>query len=382
MRLMLVCNDLPYFTAHRLHVARAALRAGHRVEVLGPEQSMPPAMQAAINEGMVFTPLPLVRSRMAPLADLRTVWQLARALGRADVVQAITIKPVLFAGLALHLRRLAGRRLPRLVATIPGLGTVFSAAACAGLKGRLRRRLVERLYRLAIALPDAQFTFETAADRDVFVQHLGLDIACAHVMRGTGVDMQAFAPSPPRTGLFTVLFAGRLLHGKGIDVVLDAASCTAPERISWAIAGWRDDTPMALGEAEIAALAAHPSIRFLGHVADMPALLRSVDALALPSSYPEGIPRALIEAAASGIPAIASDFAGARAVIEDGVTGLILPQTTGAALAQAAGALAALPDRGAAMGQAARAHVEQGGFAEGDVQQAFLRIFTAGASQP
>jgi glycosyltransferase involved in cell wall biosynthesis len=60
----------------------------------------------------------------------------------------------------------------------------------------------------------------------------------------------------------------------------------------------------------------------------MPRLLRECDVVCLPTRYGEGIPRILIEAAATGLASIVSNHPGCREVVEDGVTGRILPATS------------------------------------------------------
>jgi glycosyltransferase involved in cell wall biosynthesis len=57
----------------------------------------------------------------------------------------------------------------------------------------------------------------------------------------------------------------------------------------------------------------------------MPDLLRECDIVCLPTRYGEGIPRILIEAAATGLASIASDHPGCREAVEDGITGEIVP---------------------------------------------------------
>jgi glycosyltransferase involved in cell wall biosynthesis len=111
-------------------------------------------------------------------------------------------------------------------------------------------------------------------------------------------------------------------------------------------------------EAELRALARELAVdaRFLGRVDDMPALMNAADALVL-SSVVEGLPMALIEAAASGLPAVATGAGGVREAILDGHTGFITPPGDTAALAEAMARLAALPPQERTrMGMAARAH--------------------------
>jgi glycosyltransferase involved in cell wall biosynthesis len=69
-------------------------------------------------------------------------------------------------------------------------------------------------------------------------------------------------------------------------------------------------------------------INFVGHVEAMPDLLRECDIVCLPTWYGEGMPRILIEAAATGLASIVSDHPGCREVVENGVTGQILMATS------------------------------------------------------
>lgn len=102
-------------------------------------------------------------------------------------------------------------------------------------------------------------------------------------------------------------------------------------------------------------------IAFLGHHADMPGLLGS-QALYVLSTHFEGMPLALVEAMAAGCACIASDVIGVRGVIEHGVTGLLVPEGSAAALADAIAQLLHEPALAARLGQAAheRALAEHG----------------------
>jgi glycosyltransferase involved in cell wall biosynthesis len=94
-------------------------------------------------------------------------------------------------------------------------------------------------------------------------------------------------------------------------------------------------------------------ITYLGHVEDMPALLRGVDVVVLPS-YREGVPRSLLEAAACGLPIIASDVPGCREVVKHGVNGLLVPPRDAVALACAIRHLQQDPETRRRMGAAGR----------------------------
>src|SRR5207302_5576264 len=74
---------------------------------------------------------------------------------------------------------------------------------------------------------------------------------------------------------------------------------------------------------------------------DMPELLREADIAVLPTYYPEGLPKFLLEAAASGLPLVATDVPGCGDIVRHGVNGLIVPPRDPHALASAVAKLAA-----------------------------------------
>ena len=96
-------------------------------------------------------------------------------------------------------------------------------------------------------------------------------------------------------------------------------------------------------------------VEFLGSRTDVPQLLGEADVFLFTSmTKGEGMPGVLIEAGLAGLPAVSTDVPGARAVIEDGVTGIIVPVNDLASLIDAAERLARNPDLRRAMGAAAR----------------------------
>ena len=95
-------------------------------------------------------------------------------------------------------------------------------------------------------------------------------------------------------------------------------------------------------------------IVFLGMRHDVDALYAAMDLYVL-ASYREGWPRSAMEAAATGVPVVATDIRGCRQVVDHGVTGLLVEPRDVASLATAIAALATDPDRRRAMGTAAAA---------------------------
>lgn len=372
MRILYVCNDGEYFAAHRLWLAQEARRRGAHVTVAtgGRHDLAQPAGEKT---------LPLVIDRHR--ADLRGDIALARAVRRlateerADVVHLITIKPILFGALGL----LGSQAPTRIVATFPGLGRIFDLAD-ASPKARLRRWLVAKALKAGLASGRARAIFETQADRDMLVRLGVLPGERAIHIPGAGVDPRMFPLTPPPAGPFTVLFAGRLLRAKGVPLLVEAARIARGKGADFEvlIAGApQEGDPDGLSPAEMAAIKGGGSVRYLGVVpgGEMPALLARAHAVALPTAYPEGVPRILIEAAAMGRMAITSGHPGCRALVEHDRSGVILEELTPEALAAALSGLAADRARVERLCAGAHRRFEEGGFAQQAVAAATLALY-------
>jgi glycosyltransferase involved in cell wall biosynthesis len=139
--------------------------------------------------------------------------------------------------------------------------------------------------------------------------------------------MVRFQPTPKTLPDLTVLLASRLLWSKGITEFVAAAVALRARYpgLRFAIAGDMDPgNPGSLEQRDLDLLAAHPNIALMGHVADMAALLGVTDLVVLPTSYGEGVPRILVEAAACGLPLIATDAPGCREIVRSGVNGFLV----------------------------------------------------------
>src|SRR5205823_3318663 len=183
------------------------------------------------------------------------------------------------------------------------------------------------------------------------------------LIRGSGVDTEHFVPLPEPAGPgLTVALVARMLRSKG---VLDAAAAVRRLRanglaIELLLAGPTDpDNPDSLEEAALAALTAEPGVSWLGQVADVRAVWACADIAVFPSTYGEGVPKALLEAAACARPIVAADMPGSREVVRHGETGLLAPPGDVARLAEAVAALMQNPAARRRMGAAARALAER-----------------------
>lgn len=173
-----------------------------------------------------------------------------------------------------------------------------------------------------------------------------------------GVDTALFAPAArPASARHTILYVGRLSREKNLSAIVEAAA---------KLAGRFDVALRFVGDGPMrAALAAHATS--LGVAAEftpvvehrrLPAILARADAFVLPS-FTEGHPKALLEAMSCGVPCVASDVGGNRAVIDDGQTGLLFDLDDPGALAEALARVLGDRDLAARLGLQARARVQE-----------------------
>lgn len=175
------------------------------------------------------------------------------------------------------------------------------------------------------------------------------------------------AEPPPRAtdGRLRLLYAGRLTASKGVHVAIEALRRLVHEEhlhgVALDIVGRGDDAyARALGEA-IAAQGLQGHVRLHGFMPreELIGAYREHDLLLLPTLGKEGLPVAMLEALAQGLPVLASDVTGPQDVIEHGQNGLLVPPNDPAALAQAIAGLAASPEQRTAMGRAGIATIRR-----------------------
>jgi glycosyltransferase involved in cell wall biosynthesis len=319
MKFIFYANTDWYLFNFRLATALELKSHGHEVVMLSPPGEFGGRFAAL---GFRWIPLQMDRASLNPLREAATLQRLVRGLKaeRPDVLHIFTVKCAVYGALAAR-----AARVPAVVNAVAGMGYVFTSDRA---HARALRPVVKALMRGTLGNGHSRLILQNPDDADAFVRSRMVAAERIRVIRSSGVNTSRFIPQQ-RGGErkpLRVLLAARLLWEKGIGEFVEASRMLKSEGrdIQFLLAGMPDyGNPRSVRLEQVEQWAREGTVDWLRHVDDMPALMSSVDVMALPSYYREGVPRSLIEGAASGLALVTTNLAGCREVVgEDGVDGL------------------------------------------------------------
>lgn len=217
-----------------------------------------------------------------------------------------------------------------------------------------RHMLCEKLAEAAFAVPISRY------NRDVMIDECGEGALRKLVVIHCGVDTAVFRPAEgSKDGPFTVVAVGTLHEVKGQTYLVEACRLLRERGIDFECKLIGDGPDRKALARQIARADLEARVKFVGRRdrREVAELVRTADVLAAPSvptsrGKREGIPVVLMEAMSSGVPVIASRISGIPELVEDGVTGLLVPPGDAEGLARA---LARLHDDPALRRELARA---------------------------
>ncbi|MBV9569097.1 MAG: glycosyltransferase family 4 protein [Hyphomicrobiales bacterium] len=352
--LIFVVTEDWFFASHFLPMLRAAREAGFAPAVICRVRAHRGAIEA---EGARVIPFEADRGRRELGQAFATITGLARILRqeRPAIVHFIALWPIMLGGVA---ARLTGTR--RCVHAVTGLGFLGASNSLAARAARLATRLFlrgpldGRKTRFLLENPDDARLLGFVPNEDHRVVIVG----------GAGVDPDHYAPSPmPMLPPLKVAVVARMVWSKGIDVAVEAALRARAEGapVELSLYGEPDPTnPKAFPEERLERWSREPGITWHGRTGDAATVWRAHHVCCLPSRGGEGLPRTLLEGASCARAILTSDVPGCRALVRDGIEGLLVPPNDAVALARAMVALARDPERVRRLGEAARRRVLEG----------------------
>ncbi|MGF1705995.1 glycosyltransferase family 4 protein [Enterovibrio baiacu] len=320
-KILFIVNVDWYFKLHWIDRVRYFQSIGYEVTILTSFTSQK-HVEDIEAMGISCLRMTLRRKSINIFGEILSWWEIYRTIKNVnpDMIHSITIKPNLYSGI---INKFFFKK--PIVYSITGLGLIFSSSR---KKFAIIRRVVTYLYRF-ISTGYSHYIFENEEDRRKFELLAILKNGNGTLVKGAGINLELYSPSrssPPLRGV--ILFGARLLEDKGLRSLVDAVRLLRDQGIDVTlnVAGILDeDAHLAIPLSQILDWERKGDINWLGNVDNMPVVIAESDIVCLPTTYGEGVPRILIEAASCQRAIVASDVAGCREIVFPEINGYLTP---------------------------------------------------------
>tara|TARA_Y100000768_G_scaffold246460_1_gene186959 strand:- start:1775 stop:2902 length:1128 start_codon:yes stop_codon:yes gene_type:complete len=318
-----------FFFSHRLSIAEVAADKGIDMTVFTD-------FTRPHNEkynGFTLKKSPIQRTLNGFHSIFIEFFHLIRLIRREQpsVIHAVTIKPIIFLGIICFILKIP------FIASISGLGPAFTST---NYKGKARLFIIKIIYRIIFSPKNVSVICQSSYDAEVLLDNNLITSEKIIMIEGSGVNLEKYKPQKGlKQDVIKILMASRLLKEKGVEEFCKAASIIQKKydfNVSFTLAGPVDsDSLGSLTENQVVELCKSSNVEFLGNRSDIKYILSNTHIFVLPSYYAEGIPKVLLEAAASGCAVITTNHPGCRNAIVPGETGILVAPKNISALVNA-----------------------------------------------
>ena len=359
------------FCIFRMPVAKAARDAGYDVIVATCVNSNEDAERIVAEGFRLISLKEFRRGGLRPWSEWSSVRELVRIYRaeKPDILFHAALKPVLYGSLA---ARMCG--LSCMVNSVTGLGYIFISDH---LKAKCLRVFVRLAFSLLLNRKRSRLIVQNRDDMELFSASGLVQSNRICLIRGSGVDINRFKPTPePESTEIVMILVARMLWDKGIAEFVEAIRLLKQQAlpIRALLVGFSDKENQAcIPESQLHAWQQDGLVEWLGKRDDVPSIMAGSNIVVLPS-YREGLPKSLLEAAASGRAIVATDVPGCREIVRHGINGLLVPPKDADALASALKKLLGNGKMRQQLGEAGRDMVEQD-FSEDIVVQETMMVF-------
>lgn len=352
MRILFVVNDDWFFISHRLPIALKAVELGYEVHLATSQDDQKDYLESL---GLKHHCFAVNKAGSNPFEEIKTIYSLYKLfkMVQPDVVHNITIKPVLYGGVA---ARFAG--IKKVVSAISGMGIIFIQT---GRVAAIKRFIVGLLYKVAIGHNNSIVITQNPDDAKAIKNLANLNPEIMRLIKGSGVDINLFQPTPiPETDSFKITLIARMLEDKGVYEFYQAAKLLKPNypNCEFILAGDLHHNPSSLTTKQLTDWNEEGVVKWVGHQTDVRQIIAESHLIVLPS-YREGLPKVLLEAAAMARPVVTTDVPGCRDAIIDKQTGLLAEVKNSESLATAIEQFLINPAMSENFGNAGRELVER-----------------------
>ena len=320
LKLLIIVNVDWFFYSHRLPIAYEAKKKGYEVHIATSTTDIS-IKNSLVSNGFNYHEIEFDRSGKSFLKLLNSFLSIVKLLlkTKPDILHLVTIQPVIYGGIA---AKILG--INKVVYAISGLGHIFISNT---FSRKMRRRFVLFLYKLSLSAKNRIVIFQNPSDEFLIKKFCSLSSSETVIIPGSGVNLEKFFYTKLPKGIPTVLMASRLLISKGVREFAEAGKILKARgfKVKFKLVGQPDYlNPLSIDLNEIKNWEKKGYIEYLGYQKNIHKLIQNAHLVVLPSYYPEGLPKVLCEAAASGRTIITTDKPGCRDSIEEGITGIFV----------------------------------------------------------
>src|SRR5262245_10200108 len=310
-----------------------------------------------------------IRNELAQLIDAE----------RPDAVHAIAMQPMVMTSLALAK---AAHQPAAVILHLTGRGYLAYARSPLAYLLRTVAHLAlwrcTRRYNAWLVAENGDDVAEMVAARAAVAERTA-------ILPGAGVDPARFPQlAAPGNAVPRIAYIGRMIRSKGVHVLVEAHRKLRGRGVNMELALHGDadsGNREAIAREELEAWSAEPGVTWHGRTDDVVGVWRTADIAVVPALGGDGMPRAMLEAAACGRPIIASNVPGCRQFVRPGIEGLLVPPGDASELADALATLAADRPLQLSAGAAGRRRVIRE-FTETAVRARTREIYQAARGQP
>lgn len=319
-RLLFIVSEDWYFVSHRLHLAETAIKQGYKVALLCQVEKHRKIIESA---GIELIDWQIERGSLNPLIELRALRGVSIAINnfKPDLIHAVALKPVFYVAMKSKFCSV-----PAYVYALGGLGFVFSSKK---FLARTLRLFLIMAFRWLLAGENVRLILQNPDDRELLIKSNTINENRIRLIRGAGVNTGIYiAKRLKKSGKPLVVLPARLLWNKGAGDFVAAAKILKNLNISarFALVGDSDlQNPECISQMQLDEWVTEGIIEVWGNRDDMPDVFNYAQIVCLPSSYGEGLPKALLEAASCAKPIITYDAPGCREIVINEKNGLLVP---------------------------------------------------------
>ncbi|GAJ61751.1 glycosyltransferase family 4 protein [Streptococcus parauberis] len=306
--LILANNDIGLYN-FRFELIEELINHGHNVIISLPNGDK---VKDLVSIGCHFIDTPIDRHGMNPLSEIKLINTYKNIIktNNPDVILGYTIKPNIYGAIV------AKSFKKPFIANITGLGTAVEYKSW-------KQPILINLYKFAFKNVYKVF-FQNTSNCEFFVNNK-IITSKYEILPGSGVNLEKFSYETfPSEEIVKFSFISRIMKEKGIDQYLAAAEYVRSKypKTEFNIYGFCEQEY----ENILEDLQNKKIVNYHGLVNNIPLVLSNTHCLIHPTYYPEGMSNVLLEAAATGRPAITTNRSGCREIVDDTLTGFIIEE--------------------------------------------------------